>query len=113
MSDYVFFGNQDLGALGYDRWKTDVPEYYDYDEADECDHEDYEVEDCHAYCRCGARWLLTDAQIASYYEHERQAQIAWEREERRERIRQFFAPLRALLNRFRKPSVADDDDIPF
>ena len=87
MSDYVFFGNQDLGALGYDAWKTDVPEYYGYE--DECDHEDYEITwEGIAHCAaCQARWTATPEECAAYDAAQGRAAEAYAEMERRDRWR--------------------------
>lgn len=106
------------GFSDYDRWKLRSPyddkDQWDEDDLEPCDHDDYDVDllEGRATCgRCGESWAMSNASIDRYLamlaEYDR-----WDRQQRHPltRLRQWIVD---LWSRVRRPSVADDDEIPF
>ncbi len=97
--------------------------YDDYDEPEECDHEDYESDILtgRAYCdRCRSSWYLSNDEIEA--EHRRIEEYdEWQRsQQRRERWDRITWPFRWLwyraLNRVAPRTAVQplrDDEIPF
>jgi hypothetical protein len=117
---------QERGMSNYDRWKcTDPRDYEDDDTSDGyCDHGDaeYDIMMGEASCsRCGAKWWLTNEEIAAECQRIAEYQEAMEREERWARWYRLTAWMRGLipvawrLRRSRKISklLISDDEIPF
>lgn len=118
--------------MTYDQWKTDSgyderDEYDDYDAERDCMHEHYEIDVCtgRAECDyCPASWHLTDEQIDAELERQANYHEECEREDRRQRRREFWRkltlpirwPIFRLLERIwprKSLSVLTDDEIPF
>lgn len=121
MSDYKFFGNQDLGELGYDAWKTHVPEYHDDYEEDECWHENEEIDILtgRALCPdCGSTRQVSKEEFRSRARAEREHDRAMRRHARRERWRALADDFHVTLNGLRTasglpPKITHVDEIPF
>jgi hypothetical protein len=84
--------------MTYDQWKTDSgyderDEYDDYDAERDCMHENYEIDVCtgRAECDyCPASWYLTSEQIDAELERQANYHEECEREDRRQRRREFW-----------------------
>lgn len=85
--------------MTYDQWKTDSG----YDERDddyyaeaECEHEHYEIDVCtgRAECdQCSKSWYLDSDEIDAELERQANYQDECEREDRRQRRREFWRKL--------------------
>ena len=115
--------------MTYDQWKTDsgYDEYDDYDAERECEHEHFEIDVCTGRVECDCcsmYWYLTSAEIDAELERQSRYHDDMEREERRQRHREFWRkltlpirwPIFRLLEKVwprRSLSVLTDDEIPF
>ena len=106
----------------YDAWKLASP-YDDWEEPEECDHEEYEVDwEGRATCDyCRAHWWLTTDQLIAHQEAEARWMEEYYRAQRREQSRFWRVvdwlcaiPARIRQQFKRKATIqVTDDEIPF
>lgn len=95
------------------------PGYYDDEPDDPCDHEEYEIDILtgRAECwTCAHSWHATRQEIEAEIERHRCCDEWYQREERRDRLRALFSPLRRAFAWATSPFRRRDplaDDLPF